>query len=253
MRRALLFISFMALLSGSCLSAADYPKGNRVYSEFNKVKRILSREIVPLHKETLYCKAEIKGDKRIELPPGFKSDAHQTRNSRYEIEHVVPVENFGRSFSEWRNGSKGCVDNKGQKFKGRNCAQKASREFRFMQSDMYNLYPAIGSVNATRGHKDFDILDNEKPDFGTCEMKVSRDKVEPPEYSRGVIARTYLYMQYAYSPKFKMSRSQDKLMNAWNKAYPVEDWECKRAKRIEELQGNENPFVKEPCVAKGLY
>ena len=29
--------------------------------------------------------------------------------------------------------------------------------------------------------------------------------------------------------------------------YPVDAWECLRAKRIERIQGNENPFVKEAC------
>ena len=73
---------------------------------------------------------------------------HQKRAKRVEWEHVVPAENFGRFFSEWRDGSPECVDSKGRSFKGRKCAEKASREYRFMQADLYNLYPAIGAVNA---------------------------------------------------------------------------------------------------------
>ena len=34
--------------------------------------------------------------------------------------------------------------------------------------------------------------------------------------------------------------------------YPVDAWECLRAKRIERIQGNENPFVKEACRKAGL-
>ena len=30
-------------------------------------------------------------------------------------------------------------------------------------------------------------------------------------------------------------------------------WECKRAKRIESIQKNENVFVKQPCIAAGLW
>lgn len=253
MRVFLILFSLVVFMFGSSVEAFDGQRGNSTYSEFNKVKKIMSKYVFPLHMETIYCRAPIKRNKEVEIPEGFTSRAHQARNSRYEIEHVVPVEHFGRSFPEWRYGDSRCVDKKGRRFKGRNCAQKESLEFRYMQSDMYNLYPAIGSVNATRGHKDFDLLENEKSSFGTCEMKVGKDKVEPPAYSRGVIARTYLYMQYAYSPRFRMSKSQERLMNAWDNQHPVAKWECKRAKKIEELQGNENPFVKGPCIERGMY
>ena len=43
-----------------------------------------------------------------------------------------------------------------------------------------------------------------------------------------------------------------KLMTAWDKMYPVDAWEYLRAKRIERIQGNENPFVKEACRKAGL-
>ncbi|WP_300746940.1 endonuclease [uncultured Bilophila sp.] len=35
--------------------------------------------------------------------------------------------------------------------------------------------------------------------------------------------------------------------------YPVEQWECTRAQRVEALQGNENLFVKRPCQDAGLW
>ena len=40
-------------------------------------------------------------------------------------------------------------------------------------------------------------------------------------------------------------------MKKWNSEFPVDEWECIRAKRIEAIQGNENLFVKEPCKEKG--
>ena len=122
-----------------------------------------------------------------------------------------------------------------------------------MQADMYNLYPAIGAVNAMRSNFNYAMLAGEPSTFGTCEMKIADRKAEPPARARGQIARTYKYMQDAYGPRNHMSRQQDQLMQAWDKQYPVDKWECTRAKRIEALQGNENKFVKEPCVAAGLW
>ena len=59
-------------------------------------------------------------------------------------------------------------------------------------------------------------------------------------------------MEDAYSV-YKLSSSQRKLMQAWDRQYPVDQWECLRAKRIEAIQGNENEFVSEPCRRKGWY
>ncbi|WP_301001100.1 endonuclease [uncultured Bilophila sp.] len=50
-----------------------------------------------------------------------------------------------------------------------------------------------------------------------------------------------------------MSRQQAQLMDAWDRMYPVEQWECTRAQRVEALQGNENLFVKRPCQDAGLW
>ena len=240
------------LLSASLFAAgAVEAAGNTTIESFNKAKKILEHQVYQDHRITFYCLASFDRDKNITLPEGFVTPEHQKRAKRVEWEHVVPAENFGRFFSEWRDGSPECVDSKGRSFKGRKCAEKASKEYRFMQADLYNLYPAIGAVNAVRSNYRFTMLPDAASSFGSCPMKVSGRAVEPPEYTRGAIARTMLYMQDAY-PKYKLSNAQMKLMTAWDKMYPVDAWECLRAKRIERIQGNENSFVKEACRKAGL-
>ena len=76
--------------------------------------------------------------------------SHVKRVNRAETEHIVPAENFGRTFSEWREGHPLCVHSDGNPYKGRKCAELANAEFGQMEADMHNLYPAIGSVNAAR-------------------------------------------------------------------------------------------------------
>ncbi len=53
-------------------------------------------------------------------------------------------------------------------------------------------------------------------------------------------------MEGAYK-RYKMGKSQRKLMEAWNKMYPVNKWECERAGRIEMIQGNVNEVMRERC------
>jgi len=133
------------------------------------------------------------------------------RSKRVEIEHVVPAENFGRTFSGWRDGHSQCVNNKGESFKGRKYAEKINSEYRYMQSDMFNLYPAVGAVNAMRSNYNFVMLSGGVSSFGICNMQVENRKAQPPKKSRGMIARSYLYMDLTYN-RYNMSKSPRKLM-----------------------------------------
>jgi deoxyribonuclease-1 len=101
-------------------------------------------------------------------------------------------------------------------------------------------------VNALRSNYNFTLLPNVNSDFGSCAMKIDDRKAEPPAQARGRIARTYLYMDAVY-PRYKLSRQQVQLMQAWDKQYPTSAWECTRAKRIAALQGNVNPIMAARC------
>ena len=242
---------FAALLAALITASGAQAAGNEWNDSFNKAKKTLERQVYYDHWVTFYCGAAFDEKKNVILPEGFMAPKHEKRAGKVEWEHVVPAENFGRAFPEWHEGDAQCVDKRGKAFKGRKCAEKVNREYRLMQSDMYNLYPAIGAVNALRQNYNFQMLPGEDPDFGRCGMKLADHRAEPPTRARGQIARTYKYMADAYAPRYRMSRQQ--LMDAWDRMYPVDAWECTRAKRIEKLQGNENPFVKGPCREAGLW
>ena len=220
--------------------------GNTKIASFTKAKKLLTHVVYAEHNETFYCKGHFDLKNNIILPEGFKTPSHEKRAYKLEWEHVVPAENFGRAFAEWREGHPECVDSKGKAFKGRKCAEKMNKDFQLMQADMYNLYPAIGAVNAIRSNFQYAELPTAEITFGACPMKIEGKKAEPPEYTKGAIARTYLYFEEEY-PQFRMSDQQKKMMQAWDKMYPVDEWECERARRIQKLQGNSNRFVVEAC------
>lgn len=248
MRKFLSFLFLAALL----LPALALAAGNTTNDSFSRAKKMLG-QVYADHRVTFYCGATYDAQGNITLPDGFETPKHEKRADKIEWEHALPAENFGQAFPEWREGSPECVDNKGKEFKGRKCAEKVNPEYRLMQADMYNLYPAIGAVNAMRSNFNYAMLAGEQPTFGACEMKIADRKAEPPARARGQITRTYFYMADAYGPRYHMSRQQEQLMGAWDRQYPVDAWECTRAKRIEALQGNENRFVKQPCQAAGLW
>jgi deoxyribonuclease-1 len=233
-------------------SSISYAAGNTTNDSFSKAKKMLEKSVYFDHRETIYCAASFDSKKKITPPDDFHTSKYVKRAKKLEWEHVVPAENFGRTFVEWREGDKACVNSKGNTFKGRRCAEKVNYEYRHMQADMFNLYPAIGAVNGLRSNYNFTMLPEEASDFDSCKMKIENRKAEPPERARGRIARTYMYMDETYN-RYKMSSQQKKLMTAWDKMYPVSEWECKRAKKITSLQGGDNDVVKSRCRNKGLW
>jgi deoxyribonuclease-1 len=220
------------------------------------------------HRKTLYCNADFTAHKKIIKPYGFKmpdlrsvdfkvydisSEDLQRKAERMEWEHIVPAQNFGKTFPEWSKGHKNCVSGKGKAFKGRGCAEQESEDFRYMYADMYNLYPSIGAVNYLRAHfSPTQFEPRQKNTFGACAMKISHNKMEPPDEVKGLIARTYLYMQSVY-PRYRIGEPAESVLKAWAKKYPVTKWECARAFRIEKVQGNANNFVKKSCEAQNWY
>ncbi len=166
------------------------------------------------------------------------------RANRIEWEHLIPAENFGRAFSCWREGNSKCVNSKGKAFKGRKCCTKVNKQYKVMQADMHNLYPAVGELNADRKNFRFDFTLASPEQYGQCQFQVLfKDKrVRVKKDIRGNIARTYLYFNKQY--QMKLSKQELNKFKAWNKEDPVDSWERERNKRIASRQGNTNPFIK---------
>lgn len=242
---AFLFLALLLSVSGVMA------QGNTTNDSFNRAKKMLAREVYvsPEHRASVYCNVPFDDKLRIEtLPDGFILSGNVKRAHRIEWEHAVPAENFGRAFVEWREGDPHCVDNRGKSFKGRKCAEKVNMIYRYMQSDMHNLFPAVGAVNASRSNFRYAELPVNAPStFGpACAAKLQDNRFEPPDSAKGTVARASLYMDDAY-PAFSLSDQQKKLFRVWNDKFPPDEWECERNRRIGKLQGNDNPFVTEKC------
>jgi deoxyribonuclease-1 len=211
-------------------------------SLLNKAKN-RAREVFAGHEHTFYCDCAYSGSTVDLASCGYQPKKTRERAERLEWDHVVPAEAFGQSFVEWREGSPECVDRKGKPFKGRNCARKMALPFRFMEADLYNLQPESAEVNLLRSNYSMAMIPGEAREFGRCDLEIAGRKTEPRPDIRGDIARTYFYMNAAYPGRGIISRQNEQLFEAWDKEDPVDNWERERARRIEQIQGNRNPFV----------
>lgn len=229
---------------------------NRTISSFSKAKKLLLNNVYSDYFQTVYCNASYlpKTKEVVSYPEGFNKTVMSKRAAKIEFEHIVPAESFGRFFKEWREGAPQCVTKKNKRYQGRKCAGRSNPLFALMEADMYNLYPAVGSVNAARSNYAFtELPDNIPSTFGGCDFKIADKQAEPPDGAKGVIARTTLYFESAYAPHFYLSTDQKRLMTGWAGKYPVSQWECLRTFRIEKIQRSENEITKKACVTAGLW
>ncbi len=223
-------------------------QGNVRIQHFTQAKK-MAHDIHAENPTTIYCPCKYTG-KTIDLAScGYKPHKDQKRAAKLEWEHVVPAHAFGQAFAEWRVGAPKCF-RKNRSFKGRKCAE-TNPEFSRMEADLYNLWPAIGELNGLRSNFSMAAIAGEGTlSFGKCKAKIDHKKFEPMDADKGIVARTYLYMEANYPGRGIISNKNSKLFAAWDKMYPVTEWECRRAEKIQKIQGNENQILSDRCRAR---
>lgn len=184
---------------------------------------------------TLYCGCDWqwlgRAGGRVMLDScGYRVRAQETRAARLEWEHIVPAHSFGNQRRCWQNG-------------GRENCTSSDPVFSAMEADLHNLAPAIGEVNADRSNYRFGLVSRKEAQYGACATKVDfKQRVaEPRDEVKGFVARVYFYMHDRYD--LSMSDQQQRLLMAWDKQYPVKEWELERDRRIARVTGHSNPFV----------
>lgn len=205
-------------------------------TNFNQAKAVAIK-INSAAPGTFYCGCSIHWEGKKGIPDltscGYQVRKSELRAHRVEWEHVMPAWEFGHQRQCWKKGGR------------KNCATDSV--YRHIESDLYNLQPAIGEVNADRGNYQFSQWRGGESQYGRCEIKIDfkKKQVEPPVRVRGAIARTYFYMRDRYC--LRLSRAQTQLFDVWDRTYPVTAWECKYNQRIAAIQGNLNPYIARAC------
>jgi len=239
----------------SSVDTAISQLGNTQIQSFRKSKtQLLKMHVKQKQMQTFYCGSDFNDKKQVfHNKSGYKAGTDDAkREARIEWEHVVPAYKFGVKFPYWTPRGQhhpACKDDKGKWMGNRDCTEKNSVQYRYMQADLHNLRPAIGSVNGLRSNYDYGMIAGEKRQFGSCDMEIdSKQKLaEPPEAVRGDIGRTYLYMASAYPNVKFLSNAESQMMQAWADSDPVTAWECERERNIATIQGNHNKIVKSAC------
>lgn len=159
--------------------------------------------------ETLYCRVQ------------------QQAGQRVTVEHAYPA--------SWIAAANGCASRT-------DCPRDS---YRAASSDMHNLWPALQRYNTSRGNQPFGEIPGETPRFAndTCDYERTSGAgaiVEPRDSVKGDIARSILYMIHFYDlPDHDMLP----MLVRWHIQDAPDAEERRRNDKIEELQGNRNPFI----------
>lgn len=111
-------------------------------------------------------------------------------------------------------------------------------------SDLHHIRPCKPSLNSSRGNKK----------FGTS---TNANYFCPDDSYKGDVARIIFYLMVAYNEADRYSftsvaQSLTMLLD-WNELDPVSEGEIVRNDKIEDIQGNRNPFIDYPELADQIW
>lgn len=249
----IVFTLFVAYLTASALfdGSVGFLRLNSSPQNFYEAKKV-AKKIFQNHRETLYCHCSYNHNNQINLNScHMESAKYIARAHRMEWEHMMPVAYFGHSFACWTQSL--CYRH-GYAYHGRKCCEKIDKKFKKIEAELYNLWPAVGLINALRSNRPFSVLNKHQLTYG-CSITIQKHSVEPADYAKGTIARAYLFMSYKYT--IKLSESQRKLFESWDQQFPPSQWEKAWAKKIAYIEGYSNPWIlrpraEEPAIADGV-
>ncbi len=145
-------------------------------------------------------------------------------------------------------------------------------------NDIHHLFPSDVDVNSNaRGNRYFDICED-NDDCRAWEITVNgatieydgiryeasnTGKFQPPDNARGIVSRAILYMDLRY-PELELTNNPDpnnknqmgnlETLLQWHEEYPPNQREVQRNDRVcSKWQGNRNPFVDFPDLARMIY
>lgn len=137
-------------------------------------------------------------------------------------------------------------------------------------TDAHNLFAADSSVNSARSNRHFCDLPDGEPVVdrspaaghdGVLLARTAADAWEPPDSAKGAVARALLYMACAYAGDLRLVEERGDapgelgVLSAvlrWNDMFPPDERERRRNDVVERAQGNRNPFVDDPALARAV-
>lgn len=213
-------------------------------ADFEEAKRVLETRIYVRSSERIdvYCGCEYDAEKNLDPSScGVGGLAQRRGSDRIWWEHAMPVSHARQHFACYREKKASEGGKRGDDESPREFCGRSDPAFAAMEADMHNLFPSVGSINQARGAFAYGMVPGEPREYGACDFEIGDKRAEPRESVRGDLARAVMYMSDRY--RIRLSDRDRRVLEAWNRADPVDEWEIERNRRIMKMQGNGNPLI----------
>jgi len=168
------------------------------------------------------------------------SGKRENRGSRIEAEHIIPASMM--YFYGDKKTTRQCVkDAKKNRQNTRKYCVKNSEEYLKAYTDLVNLYPTVGQVNADRSNKPFGMVYNVKHTYTGSKSISGKKYFQPRPKVIGDIARVAFYMNWKY--KIPFTKEEIETFVLWNQLDPINAEERERNLKIFQAQGWANPYI----------
>jgi len=126
-----------------------------------------------------------------------------------------------------------------------------------MKSDVHHLMATFIHPNSVRASLPFGVVSGQGQYHNKDGAKADQSAFEPPDETKGRVARALLYFVPRYYDKSITNGSfgeqfwNEKLdvILSWNRDFPPTREERSRNDLVQSFQGNRNPFVDDPGLA----
>ncbi|MFG1499858.1 endonuclease [Halobacteriovorax sp. XZX-3] len=119
------------------------------------------------------------------------------------------------------------------------------------KGDLHHLFPTDSKANSVRSSNDFADLKGGKAATRDCFASHSDGHYfEPPTEHKGNVARAMFYFATRYGAK--INSRMEKYLRRWHAEDPVDSDEIERNNKIEEIQGNRNPYIDFPELVSDI-
>lgn len=231
-----LAVAVLAMLSASAHAGGPLNFDEAKDALYNEVYRSAAERV------DVYCGCRYS--KNLDVDPkscGVGGKALGQGSDRIWAEHSLPVSWSQYHFACYRERTVSEGGKRGEDESPREYCGRVDPGFAMMEADLHNLWPSVGSINKARGATAYGMVAGEPREYGACDFEKADKRAEPRDVVKGDLARSVLYMRDRY--RIRISDRDQKLLEAWNREDPVDNWERERNRRIKAIQGNANPWI----------
>ena len=131
-----------------------------------------------------------------------------------------------------------------------------------MRGDLHHLFPTDSRANSIRSSHPFgEVIGKDAHSNCTTSQtghiinprtgrKTSTRGFQPPAEHRGNVARAMFYFASRY--RYKLDSLQEYYLRKWHNDDPVDEQELERNNKIQQVQGNRNPYIDYPRLVERI-